>query len=176
MDYSAREALGILVEKITQRSPELARLVQAAVNEGKFIEERELLKGNKARKTHTYRKLTKLSDKEALEKAIAVLESYFIELPLCVASLTGDLANAVLVEPEHITTRLPLFENATNAPVDERETRHSTAVTIFIDMGHEAIISPRSEEKLLELHSAEIAQIEQQKQNIAKVRSMLGEL
>jgi hypothetical protein len=79
-DYTAEQALELLLRKLTERAPELASQVRTAVNAGKDIIAQERNKGSK--KARSYRRKVPYSPEEALEISLSVLESYFIEQPL----------------------------------------------------------------------------------------------
>jgi hypothetical protein len=85
--------------KLTQRDPVLAARIQAAMDEGKDIDETEFVGSKRKKKRRVYRKAVAYTDKEALKVALNALEAYFIEQPLFGNSLHDNMAKTTLGEP-----------------------------------------------------------------------------
>ena len=93
-DYSPREALDLLLQKVTERDPELARHLQSVIDAGKDVSEREY-SGNR-KKPRVYRKTVRFTDEEALRIATEGLQAHFVEQPLFITSAARDFAAAAL--------------------------------------------------------------------------------
>src|SRR6266571_6643392 len=81
-DYTAKEALDLLIRKIETVSPDLAKRIQLAIDSGGDVQAEETMipgVGGRRPKKRYYRKHVAYSDAEALEVAIAVLESHLVE-------------------------------------------------------------------------------------------------
>lgn len=68
-DYSTQEAFTILMRKLMERDKNLAAQVQAVVDEGKDVEETELV-GSRRKRTRVYRTTMPYSYDEALQAAL----------------------------------------------------------------------------------------------------------
>jgi hypothetical protein len=102
-DYTAREALELLIRQIQSASPELALRIQLAVDEGKeaqmAAEESGISRGRRPTKTY-YRKNVPLTDEEALTVAITVLESHLIESRKVVNATHDEFTQVGLAPPK----------------------------------------------------------------------------
>jgi hypothetical protein len=98
-DYSPQEAFALLMRKLIERDKDLAAQVQAVVDEGKDVEETELI-GSRRKRTRVYRKTVPYSYDEALQAASKAIEAYFIEQPLFASSCLDDIAKAALGIPQ----------------------------------------------------------------------------
>jgi hypothetical protein len=72
-DYSPQDAFELLMRKLTERDRDLATQVQAVVDEGKDVEETEVV-GSRRRRSRVYRKTVPYSYDEALRAALKALE------------------------------------------------------------------------------------------------------
>lgn len=93
-DYSPREALDLLLQKVKERAPELGNNLQSAIDAGKDVSETEITTERK--KPRTYRKTVPLTDEEALLVVINSLRAYFVEQPLFANSAILEFADAAL--------------------------------------------------------------------------------
>ena len=93
-DYSPREALDLLLQKVTERDPELARHLQSVIDSGKDVWERDY-SGNR-KKSRGYRKTVRFTDEEALRIATDGLQAHFVEQPLFITSAARHFAAAAL--------------------------------------------------------------------------------
>src|SRR6267378_472492 len=96
-DYTPEDALNILMAKLRAKDSELAVEIQAAIDQGKDIQQTEPAKGRK--KARSYRKTVPYSRQEALQVAIDALNAYFVEQPLFMNSCHDNMAQAVVGEP-----------------------------------------------------------------------------
>ena len=94
-DYSPREALDLLLRKVEARSPELASLLQSAIDVGKDVSEEAPSTGGR-KKPRFYRKAVRLSDEEALRIATEGLRAHFVEQPLFTTSAVQEFKEAAL--------------------------------------------------------------------------------
>jgi len=97
-DYTAEQALELLLRKLDAANADLAVQVRAAIDEGKDIEEEEPITSRR-KKRRRYRKSVRLSTKEALAAAADALQAYFIEQPLFVSSAMDNAHPAALAGP-----------------------------------------------------------------------------
>ena len=108
-DYSPREALDLLLQKVKERAPELANNLQSAIDAGKDVSARDATTARG--KSRTYRKTVPLTDEEALFIVINSLRAYFVEQPLFANSAIREFTAAALAA--HLD---PRREFASGAP------------------------------------------------------------
>lgn len=92
-DYTAKDALTLLIKKIETVSTDLAKRIQFSTDMGKDIpaEEKIMLEANHGKpKKRYYRKHVAYTDDEALAVAMMVLESHLIESRLLVNAAHGE--------------------------------------------------------------------------------------
>ena len=92
-DYSAGEALRLLLDNVTKANPELGTRIEIAINEGKEVQEStsDLSKrGRRPRTPRYYRKDVPFTDEEALKAALTVLESHLIETRMFARAAHGE--------------------------------------------------------------------------------------
>jgi hypothetical protein len=132
-EYSAADALDLLLGRIEGRSPDLAAHVRAAIDAGKDVDEVQQL--NTGRMRRTYRRLVPLSAEEALSVATQVLRAYFIEVPRFEEAAARELAiHPVVTEKPSLSWDSPVTEtlaDAGNRKTIHVETRPSTASVII---------------------------------------------
>ena len=111
-EYTARDALELLLQRIESASPELALRIQLAVDEGKDIsmegEEPVGPRRGRKRKKRYYRKNVPLTDEEALKVALEVLKSHLIE--------SRKIINATHAEFTQVGLAPPMQDNANEHP------------------------------------------------------------
>lgn len=90
--YSAAEALRVLLDRVRQKNESLANRMQQAINAGKDVREEEqaLARGRGRKRKRQYRKHVPLSDEEALHVAFEVLRVHFYVFPLVVNSVNVE--------------------------------------------------------------------------------------
>ena len=104
-DYSPREALVLLLTKVRERDPELARHLQSSIDTGKDVSEKEYLPNRK--KPRVYRRTVRFTDEEALRIATEGLQAHFVEQPLFITSAAHQFAAAALgdrADPRRVTS------------------------------------------------------------------------
>jgi hypothetical protein len=94
LDYTPEDALRVLMSKLRNRDADLASQIQAAIDQGKDIQETE--PARERRKARLYRKTVPYLAQEALQVAISALRAYFVEQPLFMNSCHDNMAQAVL--------------------------------------------------------------------------------
>lgn len=161
-DYSPQEAFALLMRKLIERDRDLAAQVQAVVDEGKDVEETELV-GSRRKRTRLYRKTMPYSYDEALQAALKALEAYFIEQPLFASSCLDDIAKAALGIPQR-----------THQPSDSGIDLKTQGVekTVQIELRTETQISEPAQETL-SLDRAPADQIKEQQNNLNHLTALI---
>lgn len=163
-EYTPEQALATLMRILRERDPMLAETVQAAIDAGQDVSEREpSLPGRK--KVRVYRKTVPLSFEEALQVALKTLEACFIEQPMFVNSYTDSLLQAAVGVAGNRGYRWLESGDATT----EREGQRKT---VLIELRTETQISRRDQETL-ELRTVSPREIQHQRQNLSELSSLL---
>lgn len=172
LDYSAKEALAAIIGRLHEKAPELAALVQASNDEGKYVEKSERIQG-KREQQHTFRKATSLTDTEALMNALRVMEAYFLEQPMLWSSLTKDLQETLAIAgPVPAGNDLPLFSRATAAAPSQPLQAAGSVKTARIDFESETQLDRKEAGDVFDIPAEIEALIATQKENLAKIRSL----
>lgn len=175
MDISAEVALNAIIDRVQERDRNLASLLQAAVDEGKSVERTEALKGRK-NQTHTYRQVTKLSGEEALERVTSVLQAYFIELPMCIASMQAELDQAEVKRQPGPRTEgpgMPLFSSSEELSETVEREQKRVQVRASIDLANEAKLARSDEDELFALPDLGDDALASQRKNMDQLRGLL---
>jgi hypothetical protein len=90
-EYTPEQALETLLRKLKERDESLEAIVRAAIDLGKDVTEVQRLGRKRVRK---YRKTVPFTHEEALHLSLDVLQSYFVELPLCINSSIENFKSA----------------------------------------------------------------------------------
>lgn len=104
-DYTAKDALVLLVKGIESASPVLAKQIQSAIDAGKDIQAEETILpavGKRRAKIRYYRKHVAYTDEEALDVAMTVLESHLIESRMLVNAAQVDFKQVGLASPKKL--------------------------------------------------------------------------
>jgi hypothetical protein len=107
-EYTAKEALDLLVRNIEKGSPALAEQIRSAINAGKDIQVEEpiiLAMGRKQKKkvkNRYYRKHIAYTDEEALSVTMTVLESRLIESRMLVNAAHEQFKQVGLASPKKL--------------------------------------------------------------------------
>lgn len=88
-EYSAKDALVLLLRKIKEEDTYLAWQITSLINQGKDIAEE---RAGRDREDHPATR--KLRDEEAIDLILKVLQSKIIELPSCILSIGIELSNS----------------------------------------------------------------------------------
>ena len=150
--FSPEEALAILMEGLRKKSEELASEVQNANDSGTADFLGTTDKQTRPRASSRRGPLRPLSHEEAVEVALHVLQSYFIEQPLLEKSAVENLTFPDASE-----------EIPPSPPVEE--------VTFEFDFRTETQME-EVDEHLFRLKGEEETSIEQQRQNLASLREL----
>ncbi len=105
-DYTAKDALDLLVRKIHGASPALALRIQSAIDAGKDVQAEETIlpaAGKRRAKKRFYRKHIAYTDEEALGVAMTVLESHLVESRMLVNAAQGEFKQVGLAAPKKLT-------------------------------------------------------------------------
>jgi hypothetical protein len=96
-EYTAGQALELLLGKLNERDETLAAHVRSAIDAGKDVKQRAPVRGRR-RKQRVYRKAVPFTEEEALGVALDALQAYFVEQPLFINSAAQDFRTAVVRE------------------------------------------------------------------------------
>ena len=157
-DYSANQALSLLLKRIGESSPDLASSLQAAIDIGKDVWE----SGNPVgtRRPRKYRKAVRLEEEEALRVVIRALQAHFVEQPLLITSAINDLSVAILGGSTTLDRQAPFDEwsslDTTDTPIERN---------LEIELRTETQVLPDREDTV-QLSSIDKEMIEGQKANI----------
>ena len=104
-DYTAKDALALLVREIEGASPVLAKQIGLAIDAGKDVQAEEAIspaaEKGKAKKRY-YRKHIAYTDEEALSVAMTVLESHLVESRMLVNAAQGEFKQVGLASPKKL--------------------------------------------------------------------------
>ena len=89
-DYTASEALTLLLKIVAERMPNLEVELRNAIDIG-VVEQTTDRVGSRKK---SYLKSRQLTDEEAIEVVLKVLKSYFVQVPSCLLSLQESFINA----------------------------------------------------------------------------------
>lgn len=106
-EYTPKQALALLLQKLESGAPLLGARVVAAINQGttRTIEESSQATKRKTKIKRKYEKSDSYSDEEALHVALNVLEAHLVETRLFVIEATRDFAESPMAGPgESIAT------------------------------------------------------------------------
>ncbi|MEX1027067.1 MAG: hypothetical protein WD049_03530 [Candidatus Paceibacterota bacterium] len=104
-DYTAREALDLLVNEITKVNKELASRIELAVNEGKetqILAPDQPTRGRRRRVARYYRKNEPFTDEEALQVALTVLKAHLIETRMFARAAHGEFYAIGMADPKSL--------------------------------------------------------------------------
>lgn len=161
-DYSPQEAFDLLMRKLMERDRDLAAQVQAVVDEGKDVDETELV-GSRRKRTRVYRKTVPYSYEEALRAALKALDAYFIEQPLFASSCLNDIAKAALGTPKR------MFQDS-DSGIDINT--QGMEKTVQIELRTETQISEPAQDTL-SLDRAPVDQIKGQQENVTHLMALI---
>ncbi len=165
-DYTAEHALDLLLRKLEAANADLAAQVRAAIDAGKDIEEEEPLSSRRKR-IRRYRKAVRLSTKEALEAAVDVLQAYFIEQPLFIASAMDNALPAALAEPRDVY-EVTGTKQVTRSP----DTRLDVEKILDIELQAETQLT-KSGDETYRLRRPDPSELARQRENMSHLRDLL---
>ena len=104
-DYTAKDALNLLVEKIEENSLPLAKRIRSAIDAGKDIQAEETIfqtVGQRRARKRYYRKHIAYTDQEALGIAMTVLESHLVESRMLISAAQSEFKQVGLAPPKKL--------------------------------------------------------------------------
>ena len=110
-DYTAKEALDLLIQKIESGSADLAKRIHLALDSGMDVQAEETIiprAGRRRAKKRYYRKHVAYTDGEALQVALAVLESHLVESRMLVNAAHIQFRQVGLASPKPLKPISPL--------------------------------------------------------------------
>jgi len=166
-EYTPQQALELLMRKLAIRDLELATNIQAAVNEGKDVQETEpdTNRGNK--RLRSYRRRVPYSPDEALKVMLNALRAHFIEQPLFINGLLDNLTEAAM--------GIPTIQH--NAPASSDESFKLDAIgsekEIGFELDTETELLREPGPSALLLHRVATERLEQQQTNMDVLRTLI---
>jgi len=165
--YSPRQALEVLTQKLRAQDEILAAHVQAAIDAGKDVSKAEPAKG-KRRNVRVYRQTVPFTHQEALEVAFDALQAYFVEQPLFIEAAAESFAKTAV--------GVPIQRRRTQAVSgEEREPlsleQEGDEKMIEIELQTATQITTTGDE-VLPLKRTPMERVEEQKRNIAQLRKL----
>jgi hypothetical protein len=104
-DYTAKDALDLIIRKIETVSPDLATRIRSAIDAGKDVQAEETIvpgAGQRKPKKRYYRKHVPYTDEEALSAAMTVLESHLVESRMFVNAAQSEFKQVGLASPKKL--------------------------------------------------------------------------
>lgn len=165
-DYTPDQALKLLLSKLDAANEELAQQVRRAIDAGKDIEQAEP-GSSRRKKVRRYRKSVRLSTEEALAAAANVLQAYFVEQPLLVASALDNVRSARTAGPRKVFDPMRI-DRAAPDPDDGSEREKN----LEIELRAETQLTSDGEEthRLLRPNAEEL---KEQSANLEHLRALL---
>ena len=172
--YTAKQALEILLKKIRQRREDLAAEVQAAIDAGKDVSETEP-SPDRRKKDRVYRKTVPFTHQEALQIAIDALQSHLVEQPLFVESARINFSRTGVGETIRRIHR-PGFDyprlNVSKERQDVSVCHVDEEKTIEIELQSETQIE-KSGPQTQTLEKLDHAQIEERQRQLSDLRRLV---
>lgn len=176
---TTRETLDIVMNRMRERSPQLAELVQQSIDEGKLVAERSELKvanhnGKKPSGEHVYERRMPLSDEEALAKVVLVLRAYLVELPLCTSSAFSELSISEVASAKSKEPPLPPLFRAAAISENSPEGEILAVQQVVIERAHEGMLLRDAAVEPLRLNPFSSAMLDEQQENLNALAQILG--
>lgn len=160
-DISDSGALRLILAKLEAVDAGFAALVRSEIDAGKDT----VVVIRQHGKDHKYRKTVPLTTAEALTVTIGILEAYFVDYPLLVASTLDEMEGAVVSS----TTDSPSDDAA--AHVIKRDMDGAPLVEIERKVATQVTDSTQEMHRLERVHPA---MLEEQRQNLSRLRTLLN--
>jgi hypothetical protein len=174
MDDTYEAMLERVIHRTRERSPELAELIQQAVDEGKSVQTARPFDGAKRGKTHTYESRVPLNPREALEKVIFVFQTHLVEMPMCISSMSTELTQTKVGGAAALDTgKYPLFGQADSKTEATNVDTKSDTFSATIDLAHEGKQTRNNQDTQLLLTPLSADEIKKQQLNLEELRSIL---
>ena len=165
-EYSPRHALELLLRKVRERDPDLAIGLEAVIDAGTDVVEREPLRTPE--RPREYRKTVRFSDEEALNIALLALRAHFVEQPLLATSAMSEFGKAAL-EPEGNQRDEQSFSQSPS----EYEPR---AIRVEFELQTETQVAPKGDETVdqtVPLLPPEKELLDEQQANVDRLAALL---
>jgi len=166
-EYTAEYALDLLMKKLTERSPELARQIQDVVDHGKDAGEQERPPGGK--KSRRYRKTVPYSYGEALNAALDALGAHFIQQPLIINSACEEMREAAVGNGSS-SRGFGFLDHFREQSAEAKGQQKSIEIELVTETQVRPL-APAAQETYPLKETSE-AQVEEQKQHLAKLRAL----
>ena len=192
-EYSPREALELLLRKVRERDANLAIGLEAVIDAGKDVFEKETLRTEKMpreygsppaddfeavpgafrtkKKPREYRKTVRFSDEEALDIALQALRAHFVEQPLLATSAMSEFGKAAL-EPERDWWDEASVDQSVSPPGEDEP----LSVGVEFEIQTETEVAPKDapdREQTFSLSAPEEGILKEQRKNIADLKALL---
>jgi len=164
-EYSPEQALEMLARKLRERSADLGKQIQLAIDAGKDIEEEG---PRKVKKPRVYRKTVRFTDEEALQVALGALQAYFVEQPLFVRSASENFKRAAVGPPADEVRSL--WNDKRYAPIDQQKGSGNEKV-LEVELQTETQIS-RTDEQTFRLMPVSDELLDQQKAHMSRLSKL----
>lgn len=167
-DYTASQALELLMRKLREADASLADRVQAAIDAGQDVSQTEPSQ-DRRKKARTYRKQVPFSPEDALQEALNSLQAYFVEQPLFENAALDSFASSALGDsPKVDVFGKPVGDKEEPTIVDAAGKEKRIEIALL----RETRIFRSSEDRLaLQRHPKD--EIEVQRKNIERLRSLM---
>ena len=183
----------LLLRKVREHDPDLAIRLEAVIDAGKDVFEKETLRTEKMpreyasppgddieavpgayrtkKKPREYRKTVRFSDEEALDIALLALRAHFVEQPLLATSAMSEFGKAAL-EPERDWWDEASVDQSVSPPGEDEP----LSVGVEFEIQTETQVAPKDEpdaKQTVPLSPPEEEIFGQQRENIARLEELL---
>ena len=168
-EYSPRHALELLLRKVRERDPDLAIGLEAVIDAGTDVVERETLRT--VDRPREYRKTVRFSDEEALDIALLALRAHFVEQPLLATSAMSVFGKATL-EPEGSRRAGASFDQSTSPSREDKP----LSIRVEFEFQTETQVIPKDEQAVEEtapLSPPQNESLDEQQANIDRLTALL---
>jgi len=127
-DYTAKDALDLIISKIEVISPDLSKQIRSAIDVGKDVQAEEIIMpgvGRKPAKKRYYRKHIPYTDAEGLRVAMMVLESHLVESRMLINAAQEQFKKVGVASPKKLK------------PVSQQEYAPSDSLELDIELTDE---------------------------------------
>ena len=186
-DYTAEEALSLIISRIAEFQTNLSQHIQAVINAGHDVVELEPRPRRGRGRPRTYRRTVPFSFDEALEVVVEALSAYFVELPLMIDSALDDLRDSATLEVGADSTDnrevgqrsqdlAPVPDDFAGFSVELAQipTGVGTEKVLEIELQTETQITSLPVRQNLPLHRTGLQAILAQEQNLRQLAELLG--
>jgi hypothetical protein len=161
-DYGPGQALELLLGKTAEADELLHQIVRSAINKGKDTFEYQEARGK--RKRRRYRRVAPLTPWEALQVAVRVIESYFVEQPLITNAICDEFIKAEVGLPSDLVVPEDAEPWASKGGAGSEK-------RVDIELSSDTQVF--GSEDLRPLRRIEVDDIAEQRENFVKLRDLL---